>query len=100
MSLQGKGQLDAVRAQRWLLPLPLMTLALALCNITAVSNRISSHDPGRLSFLQLTVENITITWHKKARSHGLRRSIPAELCVVSNRHILQLLLTSADYSVE
>ena len=39
-----------------------------------------------------TVENIPITCHEDVRSHDLRRSILAELCIVSNRYTLQPLL--------
>ena len=46
-----------------------------------------------------SVENIPLTCHEDVTSHDLRRSILAELRIVSNLYTLQPLLTSAEISI-
>ena len=49
--------------------------------------------------VKVCVENISITCHEDVRSCDLRRSIFAELRIVSNRYTLQPLSTSAETSI-
>ena len=83
------------------LPVSTMLLIGNLSRLSFISNLYSSLLDGhqvalRSSVLIDFVENIPPTCHEDGWSHDLRRSILAELRIVSNRYTLQLLLTPAE----